>query len=284
LLAPNAVTEQVAAARRFGVDDVVTWPAGETELGQRVQAQLQVLEAEGRAQALATQARALARQMEQFLKQRDDDLSQVTDVLIYALSRVVELRRLETERHLRRLQGYVRVLAEEASRLPAFALIDPGFIRELERCVPLHDIGKVALPDHIFLKPGKLDAEERAIMESHTDLGAELLAAVGRRHGAALPFVRMATDLARHHHERFDGTGYPDHLSAEAIPLAARITTVADVYDALRSQLVYKPGLSHAAALRLMLEDSPGQFDPSLLVAFRKCETSFEQIFTQLAD
>lgn len=285
LLTPSLDAEQVAAARRVGADDLLAWPATHMELGQRVRAQLHGLEAESLAHALSDQVRALTRELEQSVKRREDDLAQVQDVLIYALSRMVELRRLETERHLRRLQGYVRVLGEEACRLPPFAdQIDAHFLRALESCVPLHDIGKVALPDHIFLKPGKLDAEERAIMESHTILGAELLLALGRRHGSPLAFVRTAANLARHHHERYDGSGYPDHLCGEAIPLAARITTVADVYDALRSRLVYKPGLSHAAALRLILENSPGQFDPTLLVAFRKCETSFEQIFTQLAD
>jgi len=170
-------------------------------------------------------------------------------------------------------------------RLPAFAgQIDGPFTRMLERCVLLHDIGKVAVPDHVLMKPGRLDPEERSIMESHTVVGAGILEAVARQHGACLAFLQMAIDIVRHHHERYDGTGYPDALSGEAIPLAARIVTVADVYDALRCKLVYKPGLPHAAARRLLLDPAKGQFDPALLVAFRHCDASFAQIFDQNPD
>jgi putative two-component system response regulator len=169
-------------------------------------------------------------------------------------------------------------------RLPAFAsAIDANFIRMLERCVLLHDIGKVAIPDHVLLKPGRLDPEERSIMESHTVLGASILEAVARQHGACLAFLQMAVDIVHHHHERYDGAGYPAGLAGEAIPLPARLVTVADVYDALRCKLVYKPGLSHSAVKRLLL-DSTGQFDPALLVAFSHCEASFEQIFEQTPD
>jgi putative two-component system response regulator len=206
-------------------------------------------------------------------------------VLIFAMAKMAELRGLETGAHLLRLQGYVRVLAEEAARLPAFAgSIDPAFIRMLERCVLLHDIGKVAIPDHILLKPGRLDDEERSVMESHTLVGASILEAITRQHGASLAFLQMATDIARNHHERYDGNGYPDALSGESIPLAARIVTVADVYDALRSKLVYKPGLTHVASRRLLLDPNNKQFDPALIMAFRRCETSFEQIFEQTVD
>src|SRR5262249_34662055 len=184
-----------------------------------------------------------------------------------------------------RMQGYVRVLAEEAMNLPAFAgLIDGPFIRMLERCVLLHDIGKVAMPDHILLKPARLDSEERSIMESHTTVGADILEAVAKQHGACLAFLQMAIDIVRSHHQRFDGSGYPDGLSGAAIPLAARIVTVADVYDALRCKLVYKPGLTHAAARRLLLDPDKGHFDPALLVAFRNAEANFQQIFEQNSD
>jgi hypothetical protein len=211
---------------------------------------------------------------------REQELSQVQDALLFAMARMAEIRGLETEAHLLRMQQYVRVLAETAMRQPAFAgRIDATFIRMLERCVVLHDIGKVAIPDHVLLKPGKLDAEERSIMESHTVLGANFLQALAGQPGATLDFLQTAIDIARHHHERYDGAGYPDGLAGEAIPLAARIATFADVYDALRSRLVYKPGLAHGPSRRLILEAGQGQFDPNLLAAFRECEASFQHIF-----
>jgi HD-GYP domain-containing protein (c-di-GMP phosphodiesterase class II) len=222
--------------------------------------------------------------LEQTLRLRDADLCQTQDVLIFAMAKMAELRG-ETGGHLLRMQSYVRLLAEEIMRLPSFAgRVDEAFAGVLERCVLLHDIGKVAIPDHILLKPGKLDAEERSIMESHTVLGADILRAVARQHGASLGFLQVAGDIARHHHERFDGQGYPDSLAGEAIPLSARIVTVADVYDALRCKLVYKPALAHGPAKRLILEASPGQFDPAVLVAFRNCEANFEHIFSQTRD
>ena len=121
-------------------------------------------------------------------------------------------------------------------------------------------------------------------MESHTLLGAEMLEAVARQQGACLAFLEMAIDVVRHHHERYDGTGYPDRLTGNSIPLAARIVAVCDVYDALRSRRVYKPALSHAATVQLMTEASPGHFDPALMQAFMVCGPQFEGVFRELAD
>src|SRR5262249_43123649 len=112
----------------------------------------------------------------------------------------------------------------------------------------------------------------------------ETLKEVARQHGSGMAFLHLAIDVARHHHERYDGTGYPDQLVGNAIPLAARLLAIADVYDALRSQRVYKPGLSHAEAMRMILEDSPGQFDPALLQAFQRSAGAFDRIFTEWAD
>jgi response regulator RpfG family c-di-GMP phosphodiesterase len=255
------------------------------ELVNRVRLLLRLKDAEERSDRMTAHLLTTNSQLEEAQRQRDDDLYQAQDVLIFAMAKMAELRGLETSAHLIRMQGYVRVLAEEAMRLPAFSgRIDGAFTRMLERCVLLHDIGKVGIPDHVLLKPGRLDAEERSIMESHTVVGAAILEAVAKQHGACLAFLQMAIDIVRHHHERHDGKGYPDGLSGEAIPLAARIVTVADVYDALRCKLVYKPGLSHAAARRLILTPDKGQFDPALLVAFRHCDGNFEQIFEQNGD
>ncbi len=116
------------------------------------------------------------------------------------------------------------------------------------------------------------------MMQSHTVIGAETLQNVARRHGAAVAFLQMAIDITRHHHERYDGQGYPDRLKGNDIPLAARIVAICDTYDGLRSRRAYKPAFKHSAALQLMFENSPGQFDPLLLQAFRRCEPEFERI------
>ena len=171
-----------------------------------------------------------------------------------------------------RLQRYPRLLAEEARRLPAFAgQIDATFIDMLEACAPLHDIGQVALPDHILHKAGKLDAgrtPHHAVAHDHR-----------RRHparkspsGTAPPlgFLQMAIDIARHHHEAYDGTGYPDRLAGAAIPLAARLVALADVYDALRSRRPQRPPLAHLLAVELITGSMPNRFDPHLLAIFRQ--------------
>ena len=186
---------------------------------------------------------------------------------------------------LLRMAHYSRCLAEQAAPVPAFAgQIEPNFVELLACCAPLHDIGNIGLPDHILLKPGEYTLNERILMQTHTTIGADTLTAVMKQHGAALVFLQMAVDIARHHHERFDGEGYPDRLAGSSIPLSARLVSICDVYDALRSRRTYKPALSHSAAVRVMTEISTGQFDPNLLQVFRRCDSHFERISREVTD
>jgi response regulator RpfG family c-di-GMP phosphodiesterase len=169
--------------------------------------------------------------------------------------------------------------------LPRFARqINDSFIGLLERAVALHDLGKIVLPDHILMKPGKLDPDERLVMQTHTTIGAETLDEIVQLNGFIPPFFPMAVEIAKHHHERFDGTGYPDRLSGDNIPLSARIVAVADSYDALRCRRAYRPALTHGVAVTAILEGSPGSYDPDILVAFGKCHNEFEKIYKQLHD
>jgi HD-GYP domain-containing protein (c-di-GMP phosphodiesterase class II) len=154
----------------------------------------------------------------------------------------------------------------------------------LESCVPLHDIGKATVPDHILLKPGKLNMEERIIMQRHTVVGRDTLQGITTQQALSPAFLQTALDIVCYHHERWDGQGYPEGLTGTDIPLAARIVTIADVYDALRSRRVYKPSLSHASAFEVMTKASEGQFDPALLACFTRCAFQFEQIFHELPD
>lgn len=279
------LAEQEAFDREPACDDILPAAVTGNMLIHRMRAALRLKEVEERSDRLAGHLLATNGQLEQAMQQRDDTSLQMQEVLIFAMAKMAQLRGQETGGHLIRMQKYVRVLADQAKELPALApMLDDAYIRMLERCVLLHDIGKVAIPDHILLKPGKLDPEERSIVESHTFLGANILEAVARQHGANLAFLQMASDIVRYHHERYDGSGYPDGRAGEDIPLAARITAIADVYDAMRSKLVYKPGLSHAAVSRLLQNPGTGQFDPALLVAFRQCENNFKQIFEQNPD
>lgn len=268
-----------------GADDFLTKPFSIVQLRARVKSALRLKEAQDRSGVLNRELLTVNAELEQALEDRDGELIHARNGLVLALAKIVEHRSAETGSHLLRIQRYCRVLAEEAAALPAFApMLDANFIRTLEDGAPLHDIGKAALPDHVLNKPGPLDTNERIVMQTHTTIGADTLREVARRHPFATGFLHMAIDVARHHHERWDGTGYPDRLVGASIPLAARILALADVYDALRSRRVYKPALSHTTTVMTMTEGSQGHFDPALLGVFRKIGDQFDRIFREFVD
>ncbi len=285
LMSGHATSDDLAGELHAGIDDYLTKPFSITQLTGRIKAALRLKDAQGRSDLLNRRLLAVNHELEQNLNARDSDLVHARNALVLALAKLVGYRDAETGAHLVRLQRYGRRLAEEAASLPSFAgQIDTNFIQTLECCAPLHDIGKVGLPDHILLKDGRLDLDERIVMQTHTTIGADTLKEVAKQHGSAVAFLQMAIDIARHHHERYDGGGYPDRLAGDDIPLAARIVTIGDVYDALRTRRVYKPALSHSAALQLMMQASHGHFDPALMHALERCAPDFDRIFRDLPD
>ena len=268
-----------------GADDFLTKPFSVVQLRARVKSALRLKDAQDRSDVLNRQLLVVNAELEQTVQARDGELIRARNGLVLALAKLIEHRSAETGSHLIRIQRYCRILAEEAATEPAFVTqIDANFVRMLEDCAPLHDIGKAALPDHILNKPGPLDPNERLIMQDHTTIGAETLRAVARQHPFATAFLHMAVDVARSHHEKWNGTGYPDRISGEQIPLAARVVAIADVYDALRSRRVYKPGLSHNTSVMTMTEASPGHFDPALLAVFVTCAAQFDRVFREFTD
>lgn len=206
------------------------------------------------------------------------------DVAIFALARLAESRDTETGEHLERVRNYSRMLAQHLCQHPDFRnRIDTSFIRLIYSTSPLHDIGKVGIPDAVLLKPGKLTKEEFAIMQRHTTIGAETLEAACRKFPQA-EFLHMAKEIAAWHHERWNGSGYPDGLEGEEIPLAARIVSVADVYDALTTKRVYKEAFPHEEAIRLIVEGRGTQFDPRIVDAFLQLSDRFNTIRERLSD
>lgn len=206
------------------------------------------------------------------------------DLVIYALARLAESRDPETGAHLDRVRRYSRILAAEASSDGELASeITPAFVNLIYRTSPLHDIGKVAIPDHVLLKPGRLDDVEYEIMKTHAAAGAATLDdALGKRPEA--DFLRMARDIAACHHERYDGKGYPAGLAGDEIPLCARIFSVADVYDALVSKRVYKESFSHDVSRHIIVEGSGTQFDPRIVEAFLRCEQRIKDVERDIPD
>jgi response regulator RpfG family c-di-GMP phosphodiesterase/tRNA A-37 threonylcarbamoyl transferase component Bud32 len=266
-----------------GADDVLVKPIDMQQLRLRMEQGLRIKAEQDRTWALIEQYQRSMRQLEQSLESSRDDVRQAHDALLFTMAKMAESRDGETPGHLRRLQRYVVALAREAAReRPWTGLVDGRFLNQLERCVVLHDIGKIGLPDDILLKPASLSEAERILVQTHPLIGDRILEALGQEHGAALNFLCMGRDIVRHHHERWDGAGYPDRLSGEAIPPAARLTAIADVYDALRRERMHKSALTHARATAMILQYSTGQFDPSLLAAFANCSEEFERTYREV--
>jgi len=198
---------------------------------------------------------------------------------------LAEFRDECTGNHIRRTQTYVRLLAEYLSQQARDRdFLTSEHIDQITKASPLHDIGKIAIPDHILLKPGKHTPEEFEVMKTHTVKGESMLNTTRKEMGEDNLMLFYATQIARSHHERWDGSGYPDQLSGEAIPLCARLMAVADVYDALRSRRPYKEPFSHAEASAMIQQERGQHFDPALVDAFAALENQFAAIATQLAD
>lgn len=216
---------------------------------------------------------------------------QVSEVLhlqeasIRVMVSLAEFRDECTGNHIRRTQSYVRLLAEYLSKQDRDReFLTPLHIDQITKASPLHDIGKIAIPDHILLKPGKHTPEEFEIMKTHAIKGESMLARTRHEMGEDNLMLHFASQIARNHHERWDGSGYPDQLKAEAIPLPARLMAVADVYDALRSRRPYKKAFSHEEAVPMLVDQRGKQFDPALIDAFIALQDEFCRIATQLAD
>ncbi|ADH85435.1 HD domain-containing phosphohydrolase [Desulfurivibrio alkaliphilus] len=222
--------------------------------------------------------------LEQRVRQQVQEISRAQLAAIFSLSKLAESRDPETGEHLERFREYSRVLARHLQTMPRFCkLIDESFIDNLYAACPLHDIGKVGIPDAILLKPGRLTAEEFAIMQEHATIGAETLLAVDRQYPGS-DLIRFGIEIAEGHHERWDGSGYPRGLAGEEIPLVARIVSLADVYDALRSRRVYKEGMDHATARKIIVESAGSHFDPVIVEAFLACEDDFQKIWRRIGE
>lgn len=199
------------------------------------------------------------------------------DMTIFAMAKLAESRDPETGEHLERVRIYARLLAEDLKECGFSHQIDDQFVRLIYATSPLHDIGKVAIPDCVLLKPGQLNDLEFEIMKTHTVTGAETIKAALDRFPNQR-FLKMAHAITRSHHERYDGSGYPDGLKGDDIPLAARIMSVADVYDALTSKRVYKDAMAHHVAVQLIRESAGTQFDPKIIHSFERLESKFCEI------
>lgn len=223
--------------------------------------------------------------LEQEVAKRTQEVMAIQDVTILAMASLAETRDNETGNHIRRTQYYVKTLAEYLRDHPRFRdYLSDQQIQTLFKSAPLHDIGKIGIPDRILLKPGRFEPEEFEIMKTHTTLGRDAIAHAESQLGMEVDFLVCAKEIAYSHQEKWDGSGYPEGLSGDAIPISARLMAVADVYDALISRRVYKDGMPHAKAAAIIREGRGSHFDPDITDAFLALEDEFRAIAARFAD
>jgi putative two-component system response regulator len=254
LLTSRQGTRNIVDGMNSGADDYVHKPFQPEELVVRIRAGERILALESR------------------------------ELIIFSMAKLAESRDPETGAHLERMREYSRTIAEHLSRQAKFRdQVDGEFVQLIYMTSPLHDIGKVGIPDRILLKPGRLTSEEFEIMKQHTEIGARTLDAAASAHPGA-KFLCMAREIAYSHHEKFDGSGYPEGLAGDDIPLCGRIVALADVYDALTTKRVYKPAFSHEKAKAIIQEGRGSHFDPAIVDAFEASEEQFIAIWNELAE
>jgi len=221
---------------------------------------------------------------EQRAKEQARELVMVQEATIESLSSLVETRDPETGGHIKRTQNYVRLLAESLKKRPRFrAFLDDESIDLLCKSAPLHDIGKVGVSDRILLKPGKLTDQEFDEMKKHTVFGRDALFSAEKKL-ETISFLRCAREIAYTHHEKWNGSGYPEGLRGEQIPLAGRLMALADSYDALTSARVYKAPISHEKAVQIITDERGSHFDPVIVDVFLEAKENFRQIALKYAD
>lgn len=262
----------------LGGSDYITKPISPPIVLARVKTQLQNKAA---ADFLRDQNAFLEREV----SERTKEVMAIQDVTILSMASLAETRDSDTGNHIRRTQYYVLALANSLRSHHRFSeYLTENNIRMLFKSAPLHDIGKVGIPDRILLKPGKLDADEFEIMKTHTTLGRDALANAEKSLGTDVEFLKMAKEIAYCHQEKWDGSGYPEGVSGDDIPISARLMAVADVYDALISRRVYKNGMSHEKACDIIQEGSGSHFDPDMIDAFTKIHEEFREIAQRYVD
>ncbi len=262
----------------LGAVDYVTKPISPPILEARVRNHLQL-------KAARDFMKYKSEFLEREVQKRTREISRIQEVTIGALASLAETRDNETGNHIRRTQHYVKLLAQRLARHPRFAAtLTPETIDLLYLSAPLHDIGKVGIPDRILLKPGKLTPDEYEIMKTHATLGGDAIAHAELAIGTEVGFLRIAKEIAYGHQERWNGSGYPQGLRGDDIPVSARLMAVADVYDALISRRIYKPAMSHEDATKEIRAGRGVLFDPDIVDAFFACEDQIRAIARRFSD
>jgi putative two-component system response regulator len=262
----------------IGAVDYITKPISPPILAARVRTHL-------RLKSVRDFLRDKSEFLEQEVQRRTRQINAIQDATMVAMGSLAETRDNETGNHIRRTQHYVKALARKVSELPSFAeALTSGIIELLYKSAPLHDIGKVGIPDSILLKPGKLTEGEFEIMKTHTSLGRNAILSAERLLDSPTTFLHIAREIAWTHHEKWDGTGYPQGLAGNDIPLSGRIMAVVDVYDALLSKRIYKPAIPQETAIAIIRQGSGNHFDARIVEGFLEIADQLPQISRRFSD
>lgn len=276
--------DSVVRCIESGADDYMVKPFAHTILRARIGACLdkkQMLDKESQYQ---DQIESFNLELQNRVSKQVFEITAAQRATIFAMAKLAESRDFETGEHLLRIREYVKIICRDLCLLPKYAtMIDDNYIENICAASPLHDIGKVGIPDSILLKPGKLTVEEFNAMKAHTGIGAETLREVNKLHPGN-DFVRIGIEIAESHHEKWDGTGYPYGLAGENIPLVGRILALSDVYDALTSKRRYKEAYSHARSLEIIIEGRGKRFGPDVVDSFINVEKDFVRIRERYVD
>lgn len=262
--------EDIARGFESGGVDYITKPFSGAELRARI--------------ATWIELSSYRENLEQEVEERTSETQLLKQVVIEAMGELAEFRDPETGAHIKRTQHYVKTLAEQLFKNGSFQQdLDPEGVTLLYKSAPLHDIGKVGIPDSILLKPGKLSPDEFSEMQNHTLYGQTVIRKLEKRVGKS-SFLKYANDIIVGHHEKYDGSGYPYGLQEEEIPLAGKIMAIADVYDALTTRRVYKDAFPHEKVMTIMNDGNGSHFDPIVFNAFLEVEIDFRAIAATYED
>lgn len=256
----------------LGAVDYITKPISPSKLLARVKTHLIL-------KAAADFLRDKNEYLEQQVAERTREVQAIQDVTIMTIASLAETRDNETGKHIRRTQIYIKMLADKLRGNPRFSLfLDDHNIALLHKSAPLHDIGKVGIPDRILLKPGRLEPDEFEYMKTHSTIGLEAIKSAENQLGLEVDFLRIAKEITYHHHEKWDGSGYPMGLKGDNIPISARLMALADVYDSLISHRVYRAAMSQEETMKIILEGKGTHFDPDIVAAFVEMADDFKSV------
>lgn len=273
-----AATDDEIYGLELGAADYITKPISPPRVLARVETQLKI-------KAASDFLRDQNEFLEQEVQRRTREVIAIQDVTIHAMASLAETRDNETGNHIRRTQHYIKLLAERLRNHPRFHhFLNDENIGLLFKSAPLHDIGKIGIPDHILLKPGRFTPEEFEIMKTHTTVGRDAIQHAEDQLGISVGFLSLAKEIAYSHQEKWDGSGYPEGLAGDDIPISARLMAVADVYDALISRRVYKLGMPHEQAVDIIRQGRGSHFDPDICDAFLSATEQFAVIAERFAD